>query len=269
MKDFKKGDLVLLKNGENKEVLVILGKYKVSDISEEYSYELMTLDSEVLDDDYSDSDFIKYNLSIPNKELNERLIFNYKDEIPVLEDSNLLINNFKSEQIELIHQIVDIYSYDSASPYNILNIIEQNAKKNNQTSIEFSSKYVPYILNTIEQVKRQNTHLNIENIINDGLMIHLYNTMEKNKHIIYKRIFLNCIISELESIEEFDIFAYINNMEHYCGYDTNVLLILNPQEILSYMEEYFEEIKDIPFSECFELKKKIKGFFSFLREKVK
>lgn len=267
MKNFKKGDLVFLKNGDPKEILVIEGKYKISDT--EYSYELMTLDNKILDDDYSDSDFIKYKLSIPNKELNERLIFNYKDEMPVLEDCNLLINNFKEEQIELIHQIVDIYSYDSASPYNILNIIKANSAKNKKTMIEFTSKYVPYILNTIEQVKIKNTHLNIESIINNGLMMHLYNTMENNKYILYKRILVNSVISELESIEEFDIFGYINNVEYYCGDNANALLILNPPEILSYIEEYLEEIKDIPFNKCFELRNKIEGFFSFLKEKVK
>lgn len=269
MKNFKIGDLVLLKNGDKSEIFSVLEKYKESLQSQEYIYGLITLDRKVLDEEYSALDLVKYDLCISNEELNERLSFNYKNEILGLENYSLLINNFKEEQIELINQIVDKYAYDCAYSSNILDVINEYAVKNNQTMIEFTSKYVPYILNTIENLRLKNTNLSIESIINNGLMMHIYNTMKENKRILYKRMLLNRIIWELECIEEVDIFGYINNINYYIGDNVNVLLILNSKDILLYMEEYLEEIMDIPFNEINKIKNKIEGFYYFLEEKIK
>lgn len=269
MKNFKKGDLVLLKNRDKNEIYGVFEAYKISLNSDEYSYELITFDGHILDNEYVDSDFIKYNLTISNKELNDRLSFDYKKVIEDLEYCNLLFDNFKEEQRELINRIVNKYSYDCAYSLNILDIINEMAVNNNQSMIKFTSKYVPYILNTIEDLKSKNTHLSVKDIINNGLMVHLYNTMKENKSILYKRMLLNRIAWELECIQEMEIFGFINNMDGYIDDDADVFLLMNPKDVLLYMEEYLKEMINTPLNDANEIKRKIDGFYYFLKEKIK
>ena len=268
MINFKQGDLVQLKNdGDKKDIYSIGGAYKQS--SDEYTYELPTLNGRYLEDDYTNSDLVKYDFTVEDKELNERLKFDYMKVIKNLDECKLIVDKFEREQKEMIKRIVSKYSYECVYASNIFDIIDETANRNNQTKIEFTSKYVPYILRTLDNLKSKYTHKTTEDFINDGLMMHLYYTMEQNRATLYKRMLLNDIIHHLDEIQEIDIFGYINNLDRYTGDYANVFLTINPNEVLEYLDEYLKEMIDIPLTEVNKTEKKLQGFYSFLKEKTK
>lgn len=267
MEKFKRGDLVQFKNGNNKDIVVVDGVFEIS--SNNYSYELLTLEGRYLEDSYTNSDLLKYEFAVEDKKLNERLTFNYNNIINNLDDIKLIVNEFADEQKEMINLIVDKYSSKCVYASNIHAIIDETARRNHKkTTIEFTSKYVPYILRTLDGLTSKDSHKNTEDFINDGLMMHLYYTMEENRAILYKRMLLNHIIHSLNKIEEIDVFGYINNLDRYSGDYTNVFFIANPNEVLDCLDEYLKEMINIPLTEINQVEKRLQRFNHFLKNKI-
>lgn len=265
MKNFKKGNAVLLKNENKENIYGIYGAYKLS--SNEYEYELETLEGSILDMDcVRNSELSRYEFEIPNN-IKYKLEYNYEKIADSLNDFEFITQNFKDEQAKLMNNIVEKNSYESCYAYSILGEVKTFAETNNQSAIELASKYVPYILETINTEKERNNKLSIEDVILNGLMMHLYHTMNLNKQLFYKKILLNHVHDNLNKITDLNILRFMNNIKDFESNNAKLYLTLEPNDILKYIDEYVERMVDINFNEINAIEKNINSFHSFLEEK--